>query len=117
MFRIDTLITCIRTSTNPQVHNRALLVLSELAQIIPELILDHVMPIFTFMGANVLRQDDEYSNHAIEQTIKSIIPMLAISKQGHGEIDTIRIIAAFVINFDFIPKHRRLGFVFHVLLI
>lgn len=69
MFRVDSLIACIRTSTNPQVHNRTLLLLSELAQIVPELILHHVMPIFTFMGANVLRQDDEYSAHVIEQVL------------------------------------------------
>lgn len=69
MFPVDSLIACIRTSTNPQVHNRTLLLLSELAQIVPELILNHVMPIFTFMGANVLRQDDEYSTHVIEQVL------------------------------------------------
>lgn len=66
-FRIDTLIACVRTSTNPQVHNRALLLLAALAQVVPDLILNHVMPIFTFMGASVLRQDDEYSAHVIEQ--------------------------------------------------
>lgn len=69
MFRIDSLIACIRTSTSPQVHNRTLLLLSALAQIVPELILNHVMPIFTFMSANVLRQDDEYSAHVIEQVL------------------------------------------------
>ena len=67
MFRIDTLIACVRTSGNPQVHNRTLLLLATLAEIVPELILAHVMPIFTFMGASVLRQDDEYSNHVVEQ--------------------------------------------------
>jgi U3 small nucleolar RNA-associated protein 10 len=36
---------------------------------VPEVILNHVMPIFTFMGANVLRQDDEYSAHVIEQVL------------------------------------------------
>jgi U3 small nucleolar RNA-associated protein 10 len=74
-FRIDTLIACIRTSTNPQVHNRSLLLLSSLAKVVPDLILNHVMPIFTFMGANVLRQDDEYSAHVIEQVL--YIPIMA----------------------------------------
>jgi len=67
MFRVDTLIACVRTSTNPQVHNRSLLLLSALAEIVPELILNHVMPIFAFMGANVFRQDDEYSAHVIDR--------------------------------------------------
>jgi len=105
MFRIDTLIACIRTSTNPQVQNRTLLLLSSLAQIVPDLILNHVMPIFTFMGASVLRQDDEYSAHVIEQTIKFVIPILA----NASRFDTAPIISAFIVNFDFIPKHRRLS--------
>ena len=67
MFRVDTLIACVRTSTNPQVHNRSLLLLSALAEIVPDLILNHVMPIFAFMGANVFRQDDEYSAHVIDR--------------------------------------------------
>jgi U3 small nucleolar RNA-associated protein 10 len=109
MFRIDTLIACIRTSKNPQVHNRTLLLLSSLSHIIPEVILSHLMPIFTFMGASVLRQDDEYSAHVIEQTIKSIIPILANVAVRGTEFDSAPIISAFVINFDFIPKHRRLS--------
>ena len=67
MFRVDTLIACVRTSTNPQVHNRSLLLLSALAEIVPDLILNHVMPIFAFMGANVFRQDDEYSANVIDR--------------------------------------------------
>jgi U3 small nucleolar RNA-associated protein 10 len=67
IFRVDSLIACIRTLSNPQVHNKTLLLLSTLAQIAPELILKHVMPIFTFMGANVLHQDDEYSAHVVER--------------------------------------------------
>ena len=67
IFHIDSLIACIRASANPQVHNRTLLLLSSLAGIVPHLILSHVMPIFTFMGTSVLRQDDEHSNHVIEQ--------------------------------------------------
>lgn len=67
MFRVDTLIACVRTSTNPQVHNRSLLLLSAFAEIVPDLILNHVMPIFAFMGANVFRQDDEYSAHVIDR--------------------------------------------------
>jgi len=73
IFRIDSLIGCIRTSASPQVHNRALLLLAALAQVVPDLILRHVMPIFTFMGANVLRQDDEYSAHVIQQVFHLIV--------------------------------------------
>ena len=45
------------------------------------------------------------------KTIKSVIPMLASASGDHAEIDTTPIIAAFVNNFDFIPKHRRLSYI------
>jgi hypothetical protein len=63
------------------------------------------------MGASVLRQDDEYSGHVIEQTIKSVIPMLTgTTSGGKAKVETTPIIAAFLVNFDFIPKHRRLSY-------
>jgi hypothetical protein len=37
--------------------------------------------------------------------------MLANASGNHAEIDTTPIIAAFVNNFEFIPKHRRLSYV------
>ena len=57
----------------------------------------------------MLRQDDEYSAHVIEQTIKSIIPILASVAVRGTHFDTSPIISAFVVNFDFIPRHRRLS--------
>lgn len=48
-------------------RNSALLLVSALAKVTPELILHSIMPVFTFMGANVLRQDDEYSAYVVKQ--------------------------------------------------
>lgn len=67
MVRSDVLIDCIRTTTNPQVRNSALLLVSALAAIIPESILHGIMPIFTFIGANVLHQDDDFSVYVVKQ--------------------------------------------------
>ena len=65
--RSDILIDCIMTTKYPQVRNSALLLVSALANITPELILHSIMPIFTFMGANVLRQDDDFSAYVVKQ--------------------------------------------------
>ena len=67
MIRTDVLIDCIRTTTIPQVRNTALLLVSALAKVTPESILHSIMPIFTFMGANVLRQDDDFSAYVVMQ--------------------------------------------------
>ena len=46
------------------------------------------------------------------KTIKSIVPIVASASTGtNAEIDTNPIIACFVNNFDFIPKHRRLSYI------
>lgn len=58
---------CIRTTANPQVQKGALLLVASLATVTPELVLHSIMPIFTFMGASVLRQGDKYSAYVIDQ--------------------------------------------------
>ena len=40
------------------------------------LVLHNVMPIFTFMGDHMLRRDDSYSLHVIQQTVDSIVPVI-----------------------------------------
>ena len=54
--------------------------------------LHNIMPIFTFMGASILRQDSLYSFQIITKTIDTIIPPLIQvcvrwreSKEGGGE--------------------------------
>lgn len=34
------------------------------------------MPIFTFMGANVMRLDDAYSFQVIDKTVQMVVPAL-----------------------------------------
>lgn len=58
---------CVRATANPQVQQTALLLIADLARVAPELILHSIMPIFTFMGSSVLRQDDEYSAYVINR--------------------------------------------------
>jgi len=105
------LVSCIRSTSSPQVQNSALLLVASLADVSPEVVLHSVMPIFTFMGANTLRQDDEYSAHVIEQTIQRVIPPLVASLQVQGVsplIGSAELLSSFVAAFQHIPAHRRL---------
>jgi U3 small nucleolar RNA-associated protein 10 len=65
--RADVLVDCIRSTESPQVRNTALLLVSALATVAPETILHSVMPIFTFMGAHTLHQDDDFSAYVVKQ--------------------------------------------------
>ncbi len=65
-----TIITTTTTvSTNPQTHNQVLLLLSAAAPLLPEQVMDHIMPLFTFMGVSTLRQDDNYTFYVIQKVI------------------------------------------------
>lgn len=107
LIRADVIVSAIRASDSPQVQNKLLLVIAALASLSPELVLHSLMPIFTFMGAHTIRQDDEFSGHVVEQTIVCVVPALANAAQ-YGKIDEIEfLLASFVSAFLHVPRHRR----------
>lgn len=104
--RADLIVNSIRLSQSPQVQNRLLLVIAELASLAPEIILHSVMPIFTFMGAHTIRQDDEFSTSALQQTISKVIPAItSTSSSVSNEIEFL--LTSFITAFQHIPRHRR----------
>ncbi|OBA22662.1 hypothetical protein METBIDRAFT_38153 [Metschnikowia bicuspidata var. bicuspidata NRRL YB-4993] len=104
--RADLIVNSIRLSQSPQVQNRLLLVISELASLAPEIILHSVMPIFTFMGAHTIRQDDEFSSSALQQTIAKVVPAITSASQSiDSEIEFL--LTSFITAFQHIPRHRR----------
>jgi U3 small nucleolar RNA-associated protein 10 len=109
--RADILIDCIRHSTSPQVQNAALLLIGSLASWVPEMILHNLMPIFTFIGSSLLRQQDDYSAHVVDQTISRVVPQLASSlrsKHRNFLIGVADLLLSFTAAFEHIPSHRRL---------
>lgn len=65
--RADIIVESIRTTASAQVQHVAFLLISSLATICPESVLHSVMPIFTFMGAGILRQNDDYSVYVVNR--------------------------------------------------
>jgi U3 small nucleolar RNA-associated protein 10 len=110
--RADLLVDCIQKTASPQVQNAALLLIASLADTAPELVLHSVMPIFTFMGSSVLRQNDEYSAHVISQTIREVIPPLISSlrkEKGNPVTGAAELLLSFVAAYEHVPPHRRKG--------
>ncbi|KAF2641789.1 U3 small nucleolar RNA-associated protein 10 [Massarina eburnea CBS 473.64] len=109
--RAELLVDCVRHSTSPQVQNAALLLISSLASWVPEMILHNLMPIFTFIGSTLLRQQDDYSAHVVDQTISRVVPQLASSlraKQKNFLSGVADLLLSFTAAFEHIPQHRRL---------
>jgi len=110
--RADLLVDCVQKTASPQVQNAALLLIASLADTVPELVLHSVMPIFTFMGSSVLRQNDEYSAHVISQTIREVIPPLISSlrkEKGNPVTGAAELLLSFVAAYEHVPPHRRKG--------
>ncbi|GJC90497.1 U3 small nucleolar RNA-associated protein 10 [Colletotrichum liriopes] len=108
----DLLVNCIQKSSSPIVQNSALLLIASLATAAPDLVLHSVMPIFTFMGASVLRQNDDHSAHVVNQTIKEVVPPLMASlKKGKRNpvAGATELLASFVTAYEHIPAHRKQG--------
>ncbi|XP_067928293.1 HEAT repeat-containing protein 1-like [Watersipora subatra] len=107
-FNMESVVQCIRTSKNPQTHQQALLLLRTTARLYPDLVLHHVMSIFTYMGANIMRQDDAYSFQIITNTLDTVVPEI-IKVSDESTTSTVTgIIRVFVDAFPHIPEHRRL---------
>jgi hypothetical protein len=105
--RVDLIVQCIRITDNPQTHNAALLLLAAIGEVHSEIVLINIMPVFTFMGANILRQDDNYSFHVVQKTLETIIPALL-----RGDEDPLvyvkKVLQVFVSALEHVPSHRRL---------
>ncbi|XP_026078718.1 HEAT repeat-containing protein 1 [Carassius auratus] len=112
---VELVVQCVRMSDTPQTHHHALLLLGALAGIFPEKVLHNIMPIFTFMGSNIMRLDDTYSFQVINKTVQAVIPALIKANEGgsaqsEGNMETVvsHIVHVFVDALPHVPEHRRL---------
>ncbi|XP_031436234.1 HEAT repeat-containing protein 1 [Clupea harengus] len=112
---VELVVQCVRMSDMPQTHHHALLLLGTVAGIFPEKVLHNIMPIFTFMGANIMRLDDAYSFQVINKTVQAVIPALIQAYEGssaqseaHMECVVTKIMHVFTDALPHVPEHRRL---------
>ncbi|KAG8444101.1 hypothetical protein GDO86_009331 [Hymenochirus boettgeri] len=121
-FNVELIVQCVRTSDMPQTHHHALLLLGAAAGIFPGKVLHNIMPIFTFMGASVMRLDDNYSFQVISKTVQTVIPALIhagenVSKETKEDLEQVvgNIIHVFVDALPHVPEHRRLPILLELL--
>lgn len=87
-FNIELLMQILQTKRDSEeneqvdrlnVQQHILILLSEIASIFPEKVLEHVLIMFVFVGNKLARKDDSYSFQIINQIIKSILPSIVDS--------------------------------------
>lgn len=102
-FRVDQIVQCLRASQNPQTHHNALLLLCHCAGLFPQQVLHNIVDIFTFMGSSVVRHDDAFSFHIINDIIVSIVPILV--KERTAVVPVLKVFSDIMLD---VPEHRRL---------
>ncbi|BGP11136.1 snoRNA-binding rRNA-processing protein utp10 [Rhodotorula toruloides] len=113
--RMAPVIDFMRSSINPQTYHQSLLLLAQLGPLVPDQLVHNVMPIFTFMGANVLQRDDAYSLRVVDQTLDNIVPTLvkAMQKTARGREGLLaelkELLRAFTDAANHVPRHRRIN--------
>ncbi|BGP27409.1 U3 small nucleolar RNA-associated protein 10 [Rhodotorula toruloides] len=113
--RMAPVIDFMRSSINPQTYHQSLLLLAQLGPLVPDQLVHNVMPIFTFMGANVLQRDDAYSLRVVDQTLDNIVPALvkATQKTARGRerllAELKELLRAFTDAANHVPRHRRIN--------
>ncbi len=108
--RVDVVIDCMRTTQSPQVQNTSLLLIAAVASIAPERVLDSIMPVFTFIGTDMLGKDDEYSSYVVDQIMDQIIPPLIQSLRSRGRdlvTETSDLMSILTVAYEHIPPQRR----------
>ncbi|GAA5979224.1 hypothetical protein JCM11641_001966 [Rhodosporidiobolus odoratus] len=113
--RMAPVLDFMRSSVNPQTYHQSLLLLSRLGPLVPDQLVQNIMPIFTFMGANVLQRDDAYSLRVVDQTLDNIVPALvkALQKSASGRDGLLNelkeLLRAFTDAAQHVPRHRRIN--------
>lgn len=103
--KIDLIIECVRGTQNPQTHHDALLLLSHVASLIPEQVLQNIVSLFTFIGATTARHDDTYSFQVMSKVIENVIPIVVKQQKGDDKVvSVLKIFSDIILD---VAMHRR----------
>lgn len=66
----------LRTSPNPQTTQRILSLIAQLTTVVPDQVLQNIIPLFTFMGTSVSQRDDAFAQKVLTKVINCTLPVL-----------------------------------------
>ena len=115
-FDVLQIIRTIQSTMNVHVQVQGYLLLSEAARLMPDRTIHNIMPIFTFMGTSIVRNDDGYSFQVILQAIESLVPPLVKVEGIDRPVLSLvtAVLQVFVDAYSHIPSHRRISLYVHL---
>ncbi|KAI3919122.1 hypothetical protein MKW98_016675 [Papaver atlanticum] len=81
---IKLLVECARAAKDALARNHAFSLLTSIAKVAPQKVLDHIFGIFTVIGESAVSQSDSYSQTVFEDLISTVVPYW-ISKTNNAE--------------------------------
>ncbi|CAL5366770.1 unnamed protein product [Camellia sinensis] len=109
-FDLKLLVECARSVKDGTTRNQVFSLLSTIAKVTPNKVLDHIMDIFTIIGESTVTQWDSHSQRVFEDLVSAIVPCW-LSKSD--SIDTL--LQIFVNVLPEVAEHRRLSIIIHLL--
>ncbi|KAL4574909.1 hypothetical protein LXL04_021749 [Taraxacum kok-saghyz] len=109
-FDIKLLVDCVRCTDDSETRNHVFLLLSAVAKVVPDRILDHILDILTVICESAVTQWDNHSKKVFEDLISTIIPCWLSKTENPQEV-----LELFINILPDVTQHRRLSIIIHVL--
>ncbi|KAK8636151.1 hypothetical protein V6N13_004859 [Hibiscus sabdariffa] len=107
---IKLLVDCARLTKDGTTRNHVFTLLSTVAKLVPNRILEHILDILMVIGESALSQIDSHSQHVFEDLISAVVPCW-LSKTNNTE----KLLQIFINILPEITEHRRLSIVVFLL--
>ena len=106
---VDLVVEVLGESRQSDLQNQALLLLGELARLVPRRVIPCCVPIFAFLRKPYFQPDDDYTLHVLQRTIGAIVPAIRSAAQSRRNELTLllNLCGVFVDSFYTFPHHRR----------
>ncbi|GMJ01001.1 hypothetical protein like AT3G06530 [Hibiscus trionum] len=107
---IKRLVDCARLTKDGTTRNHVFTLLSTVAKLVPNRILEHILDMLTVIGESAVSQIDSHSQHVFEDLISAVVPCW-LSKTNNTE----KLLQIFINILPEITEHRRLSIVVFLL--
>ncbi|PIA50335.1 hypothetical protein AQUCO_01300820v1 [Aquilegia coerulea] len=109
-YDINMLVECVRATDDATTRNLVFSLLSSIAKIVPDKVLEHIISIFTVIGESAAKQSDSHSQRVFEDLISTIVPCW-LSKAN----DVDNLLQIFIDVLPEVAEHRRLTIMVYLL--
>lgn len=109
-FDLMLLVECARSTKDGITRNHIFSLLSTIARVLPDEILDHILDILTVIGESAVTQFDNHSQRVFEDLISAVVPCWLSKKDN-----TNKLLEIFINVLPEVASHRRLSIIVHLL--